>query len=163
MTSKQTHERLPAVAAVIVSVLLLGAVPASAEIEIYTTTLSSANEVPPNDSMASGWATLEVDTETLTAAYHVEFSGLSAPETGAHFHNAPAGVNGPVVFGLPLGSPKIGIWNMTPGDYDLLVAGSIYVNIHSLEIPGGEIRGQMEREVVGAEATTLTAVKGLFR
>lgn len=136
---------------------------AQAEIEVYTTSLSGTNEVPPNGSTADGTASLTVDTVTLEATYALQFSGLSSTQTGAHFHNAPAGANGPVVFGLPVGSPVGGTWSMLQSDYDLLVAGSIYINVHSLEFPGGEIRGQMVFENVGTESTTLGAVKSLFR
>ncbi len=136
---------------------------AHAATEIYSATLSGANEVPPNDSTATGTATISVDTETLAAEWTLEFSGLTAPQTGAHFHNAPAGSNGGVVFGLPLGSPVDGTWDMSQEEYDLLAAGNLYMNVHSEEFPGGEIRGQMMLETVGTEASTLADVKGLFR
>jgi len=66
------------------------------------------------------------------------------------------------VFGLPLGSPINGTWEMSQADYDELAAGNIYVNVHTVEFPGGEIRGQMMLDTVGAEARSLGAVKSLF-
>ncbi len=141
----------------------LFATAAHADLEIYSATLSGANEVPPNASGASGEATISVDTETLMATWTLEFLGQATAQTGAHFHNAPAGANGGVVFALPIGSPVAGNWNMLQADYDELSAGNIYVNVHTEEFPGGEIRGQMGLETVGAEASTLGSVKALFR
>lgn len=142
--------------------ILLVAGAAMAETHIYTTELSGANEVPPNESPATGTATLSVDTETLVATWEAMFSGLTADQTGAHFHNAPAGANGGVMFGLPLGSPINGTWEMDQAQYDELVAGNVYLNIHTVEFPGGEIRGQMMLDTVGAEARSLGAIKSLF-
>ena len=149
--------------ALVALALGLIATAAHADLEHYTATLSGTNEVPPNASNGSGEATIAVDTETLVASWTLEFVDLTTVQTGAHFHNAPAGANGGVVFALPLGSPVGGVWNMLQADYDLLSAGNIYVNVHTVEVPGGEIRGQMALETVGAEAQTLGAVKALFR
>jgi len=143
--------------------LALFATVAHADLEIYSATLSGANEVPPNASAGTGEVTISVDTETLMATWTLEFSGLATAQTGAHFHNAPAGSNGGVVFALPVGSPVAGNWNLLQTDYDELSAGNIYVNVHTEEFPGGEIRGQLGLETVGAEASTLGSVKALFR
>ncbi len=152
------------VAAAAVLVLGLGAGAAYADLAIYTTMLTGASEVPPNASSALGIAALTVNTETLVATYQLQFSGLSSSQTAVHFHTAVAGVNGPVAFGLPIGSPVAGTWNMTATQYANLVAGSIYLNVHSTTFPGGEIRGQMTLDnIVGNEAMTFGAVKTLYR
>jgi len=154
-------KKLSMTALLALSILLVAGL-AAADTEIYTAVLSGANEVPPNGSPATGTAMLSVDTETLMATWDVMFSGLTADQTGAHFHNAPAGANGGVVFGLPLGSPINGTWEMSQAHYDELAAGNIYVNVHTVEFPGGEIRGQMMLDTVGAEAHSLGAIKSLF-
>lgn len=152
------------VVALTVLALGLGAGAAHADLETYAATLSGSQEVPANASTAVGTAFLFVDTTTLVATYQLQFSGLSSPQTAAHFHNAPAGTNGPVLFGLPTGSPINGTWSLTPTQYALVAAGSVYVNVHSSNIPGGEIRGQMVLDhVVGTEAMTFGAVKALFQ
>ena len=151
-------------AAAAVLLLGLGAGAAHADMATYTTTLSGASEVPPNASTATGVATLTVDTETLVGSYTLEFSGLSSAQTAVHFHTAAAGVNGPVAFGLPNGSPVAGTWDLTQVQYDSLVAGMIYINVHSTNFPGGEIRGQMTLDnIVGNEDMTMGAVKSLYR
>ena len=72
--------------------------------------------------------------------------------TNAHFHNEAVGVNGGVVRGIFddfVGNTASGIWTSTdaqPLTDELiaeLLAGNIYVNIHTTANPGGEIRGQL--------------------
>jgi len=63
----------------------------------------------------------------------------------AHIHRARAGQNGGVVF--PFDSPASPIratWDsMSAADIEALLAGELYVNIHSSAHAGGEIRGQI--------------------
>jgi len=151
-------------AAATVLVLGLGAGAARADLAFYTTALTGASEVPANASPAVGIATLTVDTETLVGTYALQFSGLTSAQTAVHFHTAAVGVTGPVAFGLPLGSPVAGTWNLTAPQYASLVEGSIYLNVHSSTFPGGEIRGQMTLDhVVADESLTLGDVKSLYK
>ncbi len=111
-------------------------------------------------------------TFTLTDAgliYQVTVDGLTGPITNAHFHRAPAGENGGVVHGIFDnfdGNTSAGLWStsddaepLTPELIRDLIAGNLYVNIHTDEYGGGEIRGQvLLRE--GAELTArLTAAQ----
>jgi hypothetical protein len=116
---------------------------ASAAVTFHRVALGAANEVPPNGSPATGSAVVRFDTVTSTLSWRITFDGLIAGETGAHFHNAAAGVNGPVIVPLPLGSPKAGSATLTAGQAMALAAGEVYLNIHSSTYPGGEIRGQV--------------------
>jgi hypothetical protein len=73
------------------------------------------------------------------------FEGLTSEVTGAHIHQAPAGTNGGVVFDLgPYISGNVisGSWDPT-AFLDALRAGELYVNVHTTENGGGEIRGQL--------------------
>lgn len=82
--------------------------------------------------------------------YELTASNLSATITAAHIHVAPAGVNGPVVIPLaaPIGGSSSGcIENIDP---ELIKAitndpSAYYVNVHTIERPGGAIRGQLEK------------------
>ncbi|MEO8737718.1 MAG: CHRD domain-containing protein [Edaphobacter sp.] len=124
----------------------------------YTATLIGANEVPPNGSTATGFATFTLNGDFLTV--DLTFSGLTGgPAVAAHIHCCAApGTNASVWV------PYAGFPNMTSGTYtntfDLatfafsnggteaaLIAGlndgTAYTNIHDAEFPGGEIRGQI--------------------
>src|ERR671932_1532434 len=81
---------------------------------LFTANLTGAQETPPTGSQASGEGTVVWDPAAQTATYAFTVYGLDfGPITGAgettpstaddvtnaHFHNAPPGVAGPVVFG----------------------------------------------------------------
>ena len=52
----------------------------------YVTGLSGANENPANASPGTGFAEVVMDTAAHTMLVHVEFTGLTAPNTAAHIH-----------------------------------------------------------------------------
>ena len=141
--------------------ILAGAIPASAEM-VFTAVLSGAHEVPPNPSPATGSATLTLNDDQTEVAYVIEFEGLTAPETAAHFHNAPPGLNGAVMFPLPTGSPKIGIWPITAPQVAELLDNRVYVNIHTSNYPGGEIRGDISLQSVSGQDASWGRIKSLF-
>ncbi|HEX9628370.1 MAG TPA: CHRD domain-containing protein [Acidiferrobacterales bacterium] len=70
-------------------------------------------------------------------------TGLSSNETNAHIHLGAVGVPGGVVFGLGTGSPKIGERLLSDTEVNDLFNERWYVNIHSVNFPDGEIRGQI--------------------
>ncbi len=82
--------------------------------------------------------------------YAIAYSDLVGVESSAHFHGpASAGRNASVQFSIspspsPVGSPKTGC--VVPLDMqqekDLLM-GLWYINVHSTQFGGGEIRGQV--------------------
>jgi hypothetical protein len=61
---------------------------------------------------------------------------------------AAAGKNGPVI--VPLAKSGEGTWSvpagakLTDAQYEAYKAGELYVNVHSAENKGGEIRGQLK-------------------
>ncbi len=82
--------------------------------------------------------------------FSVTVSGIEF--TAAHFHRNPIGVNGSVVRGIGdefVGNTAVGLWTLEdaqPLTEELLTdlfVGNLYVNVHSTEYPGGEIRGQV--------------------
>jgi len=100
-------------------------------------------EVPPDASTATGFATFSYDNTTNELTYNITFSGLSSTETGAHIHQGVVGVDGPIQFTLLSGSPKTGTVTLSASQETSLLAGELYVNIHSNNFSGGEIRGQI--------------------
>jgi hypothetical protein len=117
---------------------------ASAIIAEYVLPVISDQEVPPTTSTALAAGRCEIDTDANTLAFHISYTGLSSAETAAHIHGpADPGVNGGVLFALPVGQTKVGVWNYPEAVEADILAGRTYVNIHSVNFPGGEIRGQI--------------------
>ena len=123
--------------------LLIGlAQTASAQLA-YHTVLSGAQETPPNASPATGSGSFVIDTVANTVDFNIVFVGLIGAETAAHIHEGATGNPGGIAFSLPLGSPKIGTWNYSQLDEAAILAGRMYVNIHTFAFGGGELRGQI--------------------
>ncbi|MBI4872466.1 MAG: CHRD domain-containing protein [Candidatus Riflebacteria bacterium] len=114
----------------------------------FTAVLNGGQEVPPNDSKASGTAFMTLDERTSMLSFSITYSDdrLSSLEVASHFH-APAipGANAPVAFGLvQIGSPKNGsVGPLTLSQKSDLKSGLFYINIHTTLFPGGELRGQV--------------------
>ncbi|MDJ0715234.1 MAG: choice-of-anchor I family protein [Prochloraceae cyanobacterium] len=165
----------------------------------FTSQIDSVQAVPTNNSTATGEAVLRLNAAGDALTYSITVSGLDfgayfpsqtpqTPDTAddvtrIHFHNAPRGENGNVVFGIinpnqddddltftlnPDGSTTVsGIWEQTDIAasqplsnflFDLQNARPnidipLYFNIHTTAFPGGEIRGQIQ----GATLEQLTA------
>jgi hypothetical protein len=110
----------------------------------FTVFLDGSQEAPPNASPATGSGALTLDTVTNNVHFDISFSGLLAPQTAAHLHQAAFGVSGPVVVPLPMGSPIVFDSVVSDSVEAAMLAGNTYVNVHSTVFPGGEIRGQVE-------------------
>ncbi len=117
-----------------------------ANLVAFTTQLRGANEVPPNKSTGSGSVDAVYNKETRLLRWKANFTGLSGPATGAHFHGPAAiGANAPVALGwtAPIRSPLDGSATLTPAQAADLLDGRWYANIHTAANPAGELRGQM--------------------
>lgn len=133
------------------SLILLAAMPqamAVAETVTYRADLSGENEVPPNDSAANGEAVATYDTETRTLEWTVSYMEASGPLIGAHLHGpAEAGANAGVLVPLTVKeSPMEGSAVLSEELAGFLENGSIYVNLHTEQFPGGELRGNLTAE-----------------
>ena len=125
----------------------------------FTATLSGANERPnANASTATGTATVTLTETSLT--FSISVTGITSP-TAAHIHVGKASVSGGVILGLTPATPPTGtftgVFNSgTVSATDLAGAavslaslaalirnGDAYVNVHTVALPGGEIRGQL--------------------
>lgn len=108
----------------------------------YVATLDGAQETPPVATAATGTATFTLNgNDTLT--YNLTTSGLSG--TGAHIHTGAPGVSGAILIPLA-GGPTT--WSgttapLTPVQITLLKRSGLYVNVHTVANPNGEIRGQI--------------------
>ena len=132
----------------------LAVLPIRPEAMPFTAVLDGAQQVPPVETAASGRAWFSYDASRRELSFLIESADLSSPESAAHIHKAPAGENGDVISGLPEGNPKEGSITLSEEDAAALLAGGLYVNIHSADHPDGEIRGQIlpadpERDELG--------------
>ena len=111
---------------------------------VFTAVLNGNQEVPPVPTMGAGTAFLSIDTVANTLSYNITHAMLSSPETAAHIHGfAPPGVSTGIKHNLPAGFHKVGVWNYVQADEAGILAGQTYINIHSSNFGGGEIRGQV--------------------
>ncbi len=121
---------------------------------VFTTSLSGDNENPAVASTGTGGMKFELVGNQLKASG--SFANLSSDynmDIGSHIHFGDASQNGPVLtpFAIELDpSQRAGayaadqnVFDLTEGQLDTLVAGGLYVNIHSVDSPSGELRGQI--------------------
>jgi uncharacterized repeat protein (TIGR01451 family) len=122
---------------------------------LFVANLTGSQETPPNNSTATGRASLLLSPDEKTARVSLVFSGLSSGQTDAHIHGpAVPGVSAPPIFPLPLGQISDFSITLTPSQVQDLKNGLFYVNVHSSNFPAGEIRGQF--------ASSLSAVSMQF-
>jgi hypothetical protein len=129
--------------------------------------LSGGQEVPANNSKATGQAIFQLSKDGNSLSYKLIVANIENV-TQAHIHLAPAGANGGVAAWLyPSGPPSQLIPGRTNGilmqgeltGSDLVGAlegqslsalidefndGGAYVNVHTSQFPPGEIRGQIK-------------------
>lgn len=109
--------------------------------------LGAVETFPPLESEASGSGDITINLVTGAVTGGVTIEGLTA--TLAHIHRGFAGVNGPVVVDFVADPADPARWNavedrqLSPEDIDNLLAGALYVNVHTAAHPAGEIRGQL--------------------
>ncbi|WP_336345133.1 CHRD domain-containing protein [Halalkalicoccus ordinarius] len=141
----------------------------------YSAELSGDAEVPPVETDASGHATFEANEDETAVEYEVHVESI-CNVTQAHVHLGEEGENGPVVVWL---YPEEGAEpELIEGRFDgTLAEGTIteddfvgplegasfeeaaetleseggYVNVHTEQHPGGEIRGQIEPDEMSEE------------
>jgi len=114
----------------------------------YHATLSGSQEVPPHAGSATGAADVELNPSTNTLSWKVSYSGLTGPATAGHIHGpAGPGANAGVMipFSSVGSSPFEGKTQITAAQAADIAAGRTYVNIHTAQNKGGEIRGQLQK------------------
>jgi hypothetical protein len=112
----------------------------------FTAILDGSQETPNpivTNAKGTGWAVLRNDGSEIE--YSVTVAGLSSSLTAAHFHNAAAGVGGGVVHPISFtDSTSTGSWTgFSENIISELIKNRLYLNVHSSNNPGGEIRGQL--------------------
>lgn len=129
----------------------------------FVARLSGAGEVPPVCTYATGWATFTLREEAQELDYELHVKNISGI-TQAHIHRGSPAENGGVeaflfgpvdAMGLLDEKALLASGTITPADLvgnfagdfvgfvDTLRHGSLYVNVHTADDPGGHIRGQI--------------------
>jgi hypothetical protein len=138
----------------------------SAQPRTATAHLSGANEVPANDSRATGQAIFKLSRDGQSISYRLIVANIQ-DVTMAHIHTAPADANGPVVVWLYPDAPPpqlipgrssgvLATGTITADDLvgpfagqqldallEAFLEGDLYVNVHTSAFPAGEVRGQI--------------------
>jgi hypothetical protein len=133
----------------------------------HRTHLSGAEEVPAQDTHAQGQAIFHVSRDGTSIAYRLIIANIENVLM-AHIHMAPAGVNGGIVVWLYPDAPppalipgrsdgllaegtitEASLMGALAGQplsalVDAMQAGNTYVNVHTAQVPAGEIRGQVD-------------------
>ena len=117
----------------------------------FKATLSGEQEVPPVQSNGTGTGTFTLNADATELTFELTASGLSGPVVASHFHKGAPGVAGGVLFEItdtitenPDGTlTASGTWPVNASDVTALLAGDVYVNLHTAEHTLGEIRGQL--------------------
>lgn len=150
------------------ALLVIGAAPALSQgpHENFRTHLSGDEEVPAVDTRAQGQAIFKLSADGESLDYKLIVANID-DVLMAHIHLAPAGQNGDIVVWLyPDEPPPQLIPDRTQGVLaegtitaedlvgplagatmddllDEIRAGNTYVNVHTSEFGGGEVRGQI--------------------
>ena len=113
----------------------------------FKATLNGSNEVPPTQSLGSGYFTAVYRPSTKVLEYRLNLVGLSGPITMGYLHG-PAATGENAGKGAPINIPIYDntIWDgvtLTEEQAADVLAGRWYVNVMTAQYPDGEIRGQI--------------------
>jgi hypothetical protein len=135
------------VAAIAFAGTLAFAAPSMAASMTFKASLDGKSEVPPNDSKGTGTVTATYDTDSKKLTWKGSYKDLSGDATAAHFHGpAEPGKNAGVLVPIaPATSPLEGSATLNDDQAKALMAGEVYVNVHTAANKGGEIRGQLTK------------------
>ena len=94
---------------------------------------------------ATGTATATFDPTTMVLSYKLTWSSLGSNAAAMHFHDA-----GPVIypitgFATATNGTFSGTVTLTAAQETDLAAGKIYVQIHTVNIPAGEIKATLSK------------------
>jgi hypothetical protein len=118
----------------------------------FNANLTGSQEVPPVATPATGFGTVILDTVGSTITVNESWSNLTSPAVASHIHGPGApGVNAAILFPFNLGTGAGAItgsipqqsFAITSTEMGQLQGGLFYMNVHSSNFPGGEIRGQL--------------------
>lgn len=166
---KRSRTLLLALTISLLVVLLMATTVLAGDNRNYTASLKGRNEVPAVDTNAQGQAIFQLSKDGTELSYKLIVANIDNV-LQSHIHCGAEGVNGPVVvflFGPSSGVTVNGVLaegTITAADViprpdsaacpggvanfaellEKINSGEAYVNVHTTEFPGGEIRGPVQ-------------------
>ena len=132
-------------------VLMLPAEPARAADDdiVFTATVTADDQSIPTESPGIGQAEVRLERATLKITWNVTYRGLTSAAVSAGLYGPEnVGANAGRIVDLAvngLKSPLRGSKLLSDGEFQYLITGRVYVNIHTRKYPDGELRGQLRR------------------
>jgi CHRD domain len=143
------------VMAVLVGLLtVLALAPGAVSAKPGTIPLNAEQETTGSTSTGSGFFSYTIEGDQL--CYTLEVRDLTMAPFAAHIHIGPRNVAGPIVVGLltpPAATSTVSACitaaegaDLTPAELAAIAADprNYYVNVHTNNWPGGEVRGQLK-------------------
>ena len=130
------------------------------------------NDVPNTASTGSFSATLVGDLLVVEGTFSDLTSALMPvggadpvgnPESPIHIHIGEAGTNGPIIRNLMVDEAAgtfSGVFTLTQEETVALTADGLYVNLHTMNFPAGELRGQIDVEDMASDDLFLIRESG---
>ena len=138
------------------SLLLIGVClvwPTVASAQTFEFGMGGSQENPPVMTDGTGLCTVTLDASAMTVDVECTFMDLNSDPFAAHIHGfAAPGDNAGVIVPLTVmgdamsGTITGGDATLTQAEVDGILDGMTYVNLHTNDHPGGEIRGQIVPE-----------------
>ena len=116
----------------------------------FLANLSADEESYTVNSPGSGRAEFTLERDTLRFTWHVTYKDLTSAPTLAAVHGPQRpGTDAVVLFEMGTKDkakpPVDGSVVLSDAQVQYLLSGRLYVNIHTVKYPNGELRGQIER------------------
>lgn len=108
--------------------------------------------MPPVETSGQGVAVLSLNATMDSLCIEIAYNGLSGSLMGAHIHQGAAGTNGDVLIDLTPFIDNGEIRHVLTGEdltaelLEMHLTNMLYINLHTEQNPGGEIRGQIMLE-----------------
>ncbi|MBX2855504.1 MAG: CHRD domain-containing protein [Rhodobacteraceae bacterium] len=128
----------------------IGDTPTDGQVYVATDVELSEDQVvaPVTDTAATGSFDAVFDPETRQLEIAGDFSNLASDVTMMHLHSGAAGQTGGVLYALTVTSADgrngafEGAFTLSEEEAAQYLAGETYVNLHTVDTPGGVLRGQ---------------------
>ena len=135
-------------ATILVFLIVFSACKKNDTIETISSVNYTGSFVKSSDAVvtsATGTVTAKFDVTTMVLSYTLVWNGLTSNAANMHFHDA-----GPVIYPITgftaaTDGTFSGSVTLTAAQASDLAAGAIYVQIHTVNIPGGEIKAVLSK------------------